>query len=217
MIKFDEWYLPSGELHLQGWMKAKNQRVDGRLTYQYFKYSAAIKYCESRCVAIDVGAHVGLISYWMARDFEEVHSFEPVAEHRECFKKNCEQAIAIKKLTLYPFALGDHDGFVHIHTTKGSSGDSYVSGIGETPLKMLDDMSIKNVDFLKLDCEGFELFALKGGDETIQKFRPVVMVEQKPGKAQQFNLGETDAVKWLESIGYKLREHISGDFILTCP
>lgn len=233
MIKFDKWYLPDGEEHLQGWMTKKNQIIDGRLTYQYHKYEAATALCKQRRVAVDIGAHVGLMSYWMARDFSQVHSFEPVAMHRECFLSNCDSFVTADRLKddeappggiaammsgsfLHACALGDRVGSVRmIVPDHGSSGSAMIGGDGDIPLKRLDDMGLIDVDYIKLDCEGSELFALRGGENTIKRDMPVIMVEQKPGRAQRFGLDETGAVTYLRTLGYRLDKVLSGDYIMV--
>lgn len=146
--------------------------------------------------------------------FGEVHAFEPVSEHRECFEKNVLFGPEGRRVTLWPYALGEKDGTCSIFTTNGSSGDSFVCGDGDIPVKRLDDFNL-TPDFIKLDCEGFEYFALKGAEETLKRGRPVVIVEQKPGKAQQFGLREKQAVEYLESLGWELKDEISGDYILS--
>ncbi len=214
MINFDEWWLPDGETHLQEWMRQRNERVGGRLTYQYHKLQAALKYCVTRRVAVDVGAHVGLWSYYLVKEFGFVHAFEPIAAHRECFEKNLEGR-AMDDVMLYPCALGEVPSSVSLYTAPTSSGDSWIEGRGPIPMQTLDEFDLQEVDFIKLDCEGYELLALRGGEETLRSWQPVICVEQKPGKAQKFGLGEKDAIKYLEDLGATVREEISGDYILT--
>lgn len=210
MIRFDQWALPDGEAHLQGWMQKVNKRVEGRLTYQYHKYTKALSYCAQRRVAVDVGAHVGLMSFWMAHDFAAVHAFEPVAAHRECFVENVQAS----NVTLHPVALGDECKGVSIYTAPTSSGDSYPDGAGDIPMVLLDSFELQGVDFLKADAEGFELFIMRGARDTIERCKPVIMCEQKTAKAPKFGLGETDAVTYLQGLGYRVAEILSGDFIM---
>ena len=210
MKPFGGWQFPDHEKHLLVWLAKVNDKRDGRLRYQGKKQDAALKFCRSRAVAVDVGAHVGLWSYYLAREFDVVHAFEPVAEHRACFAKN----ITAANVVLYDCALGDHERSVAIHTSEGSSGDSWVKGDGDIPMRRLDDFAL-NVSFIKLDCEGGELHALKGAEETLKRCHPCVIVEQKPGKAQQFGLEETAAVDYLRSLGAHLRTAISGDYVLA--
>lgn len=215
MKHFGGWALPDHEDHLIGWMQTKRQIVQGRYAYQWDKLAAATQQCRRKRVAIDVGGHVGLWSFYLASMFERVLAFEPVAEHRACFAENTK---GLTNITLYPYALGEVEGTASIHTSIGSSGDSYVDGEGDIPVRVLDaeiDGAALNIDFIKADCEGFELFALKGAEQTIRRCKPVIIVEQKPGRAQKFGLPETGAVTWLESLGYATARVMSGDFIMV--
>jgi FkbM family methyltransferase len=116
---------------------------------------------------------------------------------------------------LHPCALGEMESMVSIYTAPTSSGDSWVDGVGDIPMKRLDDFGLQDVDFIKLDCEGFELFALRGGEEMLKRCRPCVIVEQKPGRAQKFGLRETEAVDYLRGLGAHLRTVISGDYVVS--
>jgi hypothetical protein len=81
----------------------------------------------------------------------------------------------------------------------------------------LDEFDLQDVDFIKIDTEGHELFVLKGARDTLERCKPCVMVEQKPGKAQQFGLPQTAAVDYLRELGAVLRGELSGDYILSWP
>lgn len=222
MIQVGGVYLPDGETHLVKWMKDRNEVVDGKLTYQYHKIRAALEHVRQFRTAIDVGAHCGLWSMHLAKRFQFLHAFEPVDLHRVIWTENMRDVVhsAIAKgrercFLIYPYALGEFQDLVSIHTAPTSSGDSWVKGKGDIQMKRLDDFDFQEVDFIKLDCEGYELFALRGGEELLKRCRPCVIVEQKPGKAQQFGLPERGAVEFLQDLGAKLRREISGDFILS--
>ena len=205
------WYFPDHEEHLIGWLSKVNDKVDGRLRYQGKKQDEAMKWCKKFRTAIDVGAHVGLFSYYLAKKFECVIAFEPVMEHRLCFGKN----VVANNVILRAMALGETTGNVSMHTSNGSSGDSWINGDGIIPRSRLDDIEYQDVDFIKIDCEGTELLVLRGAEETIKRCRPCIMVEQKPGHAQRFGLHETGAVDYLKSLGATLRAEMSGDFIFS--
>lgn len=211
MIRFDAWFFPDHEKHLQENMLRVNRRVEGRLAYQYHKYEAAFKACTNFASVLDVGAHVGLFSYWAARRFEQVVAFEPVAEHRECFAANVEAG----NVVLHDCALGAVEGAVSIETAPGSSGDSRVQSGGDVPLKRLDSFNLNNVGLIKIDCEGFEENVLIGGLETILRNKPVVIVEQKRDMAARFGLKPQGAVVFLKHLGYKQAVELGGDFIMV--
>jgi FkbM family methyltransferase len=204
-------WLPDGETHLVEWMLKRNQVVDGRLSYQYHKLEAALRWVKQWRTAVDVGAHCGLWAMHLVNKFAAVQAFEPVAAHRECFVAN----VAGARATLHACALGAKDGGVAMETAPTSSGDTRVAGSGDIPLRRLDSFALQDVDFVKLDCEGYELFALQGGEETLKRCKPCVIVEQKPGRGQRFGLAERGAVDYLRDLGAELRQEISGDFILS--
>jgi len=214
-------WLPDGEMHLVDWMQKMNRAVDGKLTYQYHKLDAALGYVKAWRGAVDVGAHCGLWSMHLVKRFRTVHAFEPVAAHRECWQRNVEppiyDALEQRGAYLHSCALGEKDGSVSIHTSPDSSGDSWVEGAGAIPMRRLDDALPVGfvVDFIKLDCEGYELLALRGGEEMLKRCRPAVIVEQKPGRAQKFGLPETGAVDYLQGLGAKLRREMSGDYLMS--
>ncbi|MCC8946001.1 FkbM family methyltransferase [Bradyrhizobium sp. Arg62] len=211
MQQFDGWHLPDGETHLVEWMTKVGKIVNGRYSYQYSKLEAALPLVKNWRCAIDVGGHVGLWTFHLAGMFQTVEAFEPVAAHRECFAKN----ITSPNVSLHACALGAREGTVFLHTGPSSSGDTYISDAGEhaAPMKVMDDFGFTDVDFIKLDCEGYELFALRGGENTIREQKPCIIVEQKPGKGRQFGLGDQDAVTLLKSWGAEVVKEISGDFI----
>lgn len=229
-MKYDQnsgWYLPDNETHLQEWMGHVKDEYNGRYLYQGHKYREAVKYCRHFGAAVDVGAHVGLWSWRMAHDFEVVHSFEPVPEHIQCLKENCSEYVLQHNeyrenqesvIILWPTALGNKVKTVGIENrTTGSSGDSNIIDGFDYNMKPLDDLGLYMCDFMKIDCEGYELFVIQGAVETLKRCKPVLIVEQKPetGMEERYGIGTTEAISLLEKIGYKVREVIQGDYILT--
>jgi FkbM family methyltransferase len=58
-----------------------------------------------------------------------------------------------------------HDGFIYSMDTESCR------------LKRLDDYVIDNVDFIKIDVEGFEHKVLEGGMNLIAKYKPYILIE----------------------------------------
>lgn len=225
-MKYDSetgWYLPDHEKHLIEWMMKVKKRRGDRLLYQGHKYDLALSFCREKRVAIDIGGHVGLWSWQMAQDFESVNAFEPMPDHADCFERNLA---GFDSVTLNRCALGPERGEVVMRTrTADSSGDTGIEpdaphdlpGGHMAEMHRLDDFDLVDVDFIKIDCEGYELFVLQGAMETLKRCKPCIIVEQKPetGMEARYNIGTTDAVKLLESIGAKRRKAIQGDYILS--
>jgi FkbM family methyltransferase len=218
MKQVDGWWFPDHERHLIDWMANPKGRkiINGRSAYQGKKQLAAMELvpADRRRTAIDVGAHIGLWSFNLAHWFKRVEAFEPVAAHRECWQAN--MSTRQDEVSLHPYALGDREAMVAIHTADTSSGDSWVKGKGSIPMKTLDSFHFEDVDFIKIDCEGYEEFVLRGATSTIMLWRPVICVEQKRDMAaKKFGLETLGAVKFLQDLGYRQAIEISGDHIMV--
>lgn len=218
MKKELNWWWPDHEAHLQGWFKAtKNQiKMNGRLAYQGRKQQAVLDQCLKRGIrrrAIDVGGHVGLWSWNLAHEFDQVDAFEPVKDHQDCFDKNV--LAFMTNVDLHTVALGKEPGWVSMWTEEGSSGNTQVKGAGPIAMVTLDSFDFKDVDLIKIDCEGFEENVILGAMKTIEFCAPVIIVEQKRDMATRFDLRPLGAVERLYGLGYKVAEEISGDYIMV--
>lgn len=180
--------------------------------YQSNKLQPALKYLKHARTAIDIGAHCGLWTVQLAQYFKNVEAFEPLERHIECWKRNCNWKWTNR---LHEVALGEKEGTCGIHVVEGFSGRSHVNGSGDIPVKKLDDFGFKDVDLIKVDVEGYELFILKGAEETLKKWHPVVIVEQKPRFGSRYGVSDVAAVDYLQSLGAVVKEAIIGDYILT--
>ncbi len=86
-------------------------------------------------------------------------------------------------------------------------------------VRTLDSFELHDVDLIKIDCEGYELFVLQGGEETIRRERPTVFVEQKIGNLFRYGQPasyrkETQAVELLKSWGAKYLHDMGGDWCM---
>ena len=65
-------------------------------------------------------------------------------------------------------------------------------------------------DFIKLDLEGYEIFAIRGAERTIKEYHPVMLVEYKHWK----RFGQEGATELLEKWGYKTVADIKPDKVM---
>ena len=81
-------------------------------------------------------------------------------------------------------------------------------------MKKLDDYEYNNVDFIKIDVEGFENQVILGAKETLIRNKPIIIVEQK-GFSNKFNETQFEAIDTLKSYGAKVIDRIVKDYILS--
>ncbi len=199
--------LPDGDVHLAKEI-AGNPTITGKGTYQFRKLLPAVSCCRDFRTAVDGGAHVGLWSRVLAGFFHHVHAFEPVHELRGHFRRN------VDAVNLYACALGHESKQVKVRYTEHQTGSSHIWGEGaDVEMRTLDSFGLTQVDFVKLDVEGCEYWALKGAEETIRRDKPTIILEQKNNLGARYGAG--DAVELVKSWGAKLIVEVSGDFILS--
>jgi Methyltransferase FkbM domain len=72
----------------------------------------------------------------------------------------------------------------------------------------LDDYAktsnLKRVDFIKIDVDGFECHVLKGGIDTLSKFRPVIIMELAPYTLTERGRSLEELLDILQSLDYRL-------------
>jgi FkbM family methyltransferase len=193
----------------------KSLRKEGILRYQWKARDAAIDLCEQRRICLDIGANVGLWSCDLVESFEKVIAFEPVQEFIECFRQNVKK----DNYFIYECALGKENSFINMNIVEGNTGHTHIDknsfGRGSIPLKTLDSFDFNDVDLIKIDVEGFEGEILEGALNTIQKNRPVLVIEQQKHEYQD-DMQTLPAIKMLEKLGYRVINQFNKDWILKC-
>jgi FkbM family methyltransferase len=207
------WHFPDFDTHFPKMLKKSVDR-GGPAEYQLPVRKRSIELCQSRRTAIDVGANVGLWSRDLIDNFAKVVAFEPVAIFRECLEKN----VAGTNFFISPYALGDQDTVATMIITEGNTGHSHLDpntmGSGDVIVVKLDNLNIDNVDYIKIDCEGYEYRVLQGAEQTIKTWRPIVVVEQKPHAAYSNQYAQHAAVDLLQSWGMTRLDQVKDDWIM---
>jgi FkbM family methyltransferase len=212
MYESHGWWFPDAEDHFPK-MLAKSVSKGGPTEYQYQVRNRSLNYVKQNRVALDIGANVGLWSRDLVKHFDNVIAFEPVLMFRECLARN----VFAKNLEVRSIALGDQEGMISMIITEGNTGHTHVdpnSVNGDTQITKLDSLNIDNVDYIKIDCEGYEYRVLRGAEETIKRCRPVVVIEQKPHDAYSKDYGQFAAIGLLQEWGMVKLDQVKDDWIM---
>lgn len=135
-------------------------------------------------VVLDCGANIGVFTRSaLDRGAKLVVAIEPAPENIECLRRNFAKEIAEKRVIVYPKGVWDKDDMLTLRIDPhNSAADSFVihrdsAADGEkVPLttidKLVSELGLEKVSFIKMDIEGAELKALAGGKATIKRFHP---------------------------------------------
>lgn len=140
----------------------------------------------SDAVAVDGGAHIGVISVLLASlcPGGHVYAFEPAPENLGHLERNLV-ANGLTNVTIERRALYRDDGEITLAFDEAYPGGSHI-GDGKTRVgaTRLDTWAraqgLDRLDLLKLDVEGAELAVLDGAEETLRRFKPLTVVECNP-------------------------------------
>lgn len=207
------WVLPGSDRHFREYL-ASAPKVEGRRMYQPQHIHQALQICRMRRLAVDVGAHVGFWSYYLALSFASVHAFEPNELFAHCFERN----VRAKHVVLHRVALGEAEKKVELEVDAQNTGATHVRAgkPGSIPMRRLDDYRLAGIDFLKVDVEGYERLVLDGGRETLARCKPVVIIEQKDF-AGRYGAERFAASELLQSLGAVLLAQVVQDFVFGWP
>lgn len=134
-------------------------------------------------VVVDAGANVGLYALCALRQgVSKVIAIEPVAANVECLRRNLADEVAAGRVIICAKGLWDRDDFLEMHLDpRNATAHSFVIGSRERkstrlPVTTLDrlvkELDLKWIDFIKMDIEGAEQRALIGARDSIRTFRP---------------------------------------------
>lgn len=207
------WVLPASDRHFSKYL-ASAPKVEGRRMYQAQHIQQSVQFCAQRRTALDVGGHVGFWSYYLALAFEKVHAFEPNELFAQCFERN----VRGEGVTLHRVALGDVQGGIALEVDPENTGATHVRpGVqGAIPMRRLDDFGFDEIDFVKVDVEGFERQVVEGARDTLQRCRPIMIVEQKDF-AGRYGGERYAAAELLQSLGAVPLAQIVQDLVFGWP
>jgi FkbM family methyltransferase len=206
-MNVEDWVIVPGDRALRSAL-AKADIIDDQLPavtdYQKNKLNIALEFVKNFTTAIDGGANYGIMSYNLNSKFSKIYAFEVDAPVRECLKKNVEK-FQLDKVVVYDCGLSDKEELVSLNYLKNTFG-TYINKevAGTYSCKTLDSFGLTEVGFIKLDCEGYEPYILKGAEQTIKKYKPVILMEEKNYSKKYYGEEGNLAVDLLLSWGYTM-------------
>jgi FkbM family methyltransferase len=166
---------------------------------------------------IDIGSNIGMISLYMLRNISNltIYAFDPGQHQSELFRKTIVANKLNNRIKLFEIALNDKNGESNfcIHNSKHASGDGFkdtgIAGNYEAvtvKTQRLDDWWIENdkpqIDLIKIDTEGAELFILKGAQIVFNTCKPNVYFEMHPSLYKAYDYSHIDIINFFNSINY---------------
>lgn len=164
-------------------------------------------------VCYDIGGHVGYMSLILSK-FSGKKGRVIVFEPRPINIRYIEKHVAvngIRNIELFKIGLSDHIGETSFDVEHGT-GTGRISEGGSLTISIdtLDNLINKEMlsppDFIKMDIEGEELKAIKGGENLLRKYKPTLNI------STHGDIVHKDCIDLVKQIGYTDICEIEGGF-----
>jgi len=197
------WWIPAGNDFVLPWNLAEQQREI---------YGTGDRAVQAGDVVLDCGANVGVWTRTaLDRGASLVVAFEPAPENIESYRRNFREPIGAGRVVLVPKGVWDkEDVLVLRRDPRNSAADTFVMLPGATdsvqaPLTTIDrvvaDLKLPRVDYIKMDIEGAEARALAGARETLARFHPRLSIAAEHSAQDPVKIPEAVKAAWA---GYTL-------------
>ena len=182
---------------------------------QILKYS---KLLENKDI-LDIGSNIGLITLSICKklQYNSIHLFEPninyfnyskqlLSNNNNIYYNNVGVSNINEEKILYS-CKSENIGWNTFLTKDPLQNDNFINNMDQQVCKIikLDDYykDINNIDFIKIDVEGYEAYVIEGAFELIKKFKPYIYVEVGWGTNHPYWEYNKNIYNKLFDIGYK--------------
>lgn len=186
-----QWVV-EGDTHFTVWSKTKGTIVTDPNLLEWIRPRL-----EGVKVVFDCGANIGDHTRWYLDQGFEVVAFEPNPVVFQCLEHNCPEA------TCKQVALSDVAG-VALFAQLENVGASRISDQGgiQVLTVALDSLNLPAPDYVKLDVEGYEAFAVRGMSKTLTRHKPHLLVEMNRGALNANGVSPETLHEAILSFGY---------------
>lgn len=163
-------------------------------------------------VALDIGANLGLMSYYLAKQTTETIAFEPMPNNYKVVEK-VKKKFNLLNLTILTNALGNENKEIQLvlpivdgvkkqglsHVVDDKMTEFNEGNLFTTQCKRLDDLPViadKQIDAIKIDVENFEYEVFLGAEDLLLRCKPIIYCELWD------NQNRIDCFEYLGKLGY---------------
>ncbi len=186
------------------------------------------RYINPESVVFDVGGHAGQFTKLFSdmASSGQVFVFEPAIYSRSILQIMASMKF-LQNVYILPFGLSNKVKHAEIYTPVKKSGSlgyglAFVGSdenynrqviasdiILSTIDHVVNTLAIKKVDFIKADIEGSELKMLRGAENTLRQFHPVLMIELNDESLARNRNTSRQLMDFVKNIGYQKIKKIS--------
>ncbi|MBP2486001.1 FkbM family methyltransferase [Rhizobium leguminosarum] len=163
-------------------------------------------------IIADIGANIGIYTRMFSAltgTTGHVHAFEPAPAN---FEKLEATVHGLKNVSLRHAAVGEDTGTIKLYVSNELNVDHRTFDSGDrrasidVPLVKLDDYFLpgQQVDFIKIDVQGYELSVLKGAERVLRENRDIrIFMEFWPYGLSKAVVNPSELTQFLEMLNFE--------------
>ena len=202
--------------------------------WEKFLHDTFEKYITKDSIVLEGGCHIGSHTLKLASLCKQLYGFEPLPSSNKLlvdnisinnidnvtiFNKGLSNIISKEK---YQWISENNPGGAGLCNNCLGDLSDFRNTIGNeiinVDLTTIDSLNLDQLDFIKLDIEGYEKYAIEGGINTIKKCKPIITIESWKSHAGDVDINHTkEEFNMLIEIGYNMHQISGPDFIFIPP
>jgi FkbM family methyltransferase len=185
--------------------------LSGKRPYGHHNLARLLQLCPKPRHVVDIGANLGQSSIEYLNCGWKVTAFEPCKSNYELAVENVAMNCLHAPFIIHNVALADTPGKMRMATRDNNVGMNYLilnkggsraANTESVDVVTLDSFNLGNVDIIKIDVEGFELFVLMGSVWTISRDRPIIQTELIDSHLKRSSCTAQEIQSFLHSMSY---------------
>ncbi len=188
------------DTHISRWVEEHNSLIHNKSLKEQLRF--LIKKCD---YVLEIGAFIGDNTKILEELAENIISYEPNPLAFECLQYNFKDS---PKVATINKGFGKEIGTAKINLSE-NVGASFLEPNGDIEIITIDSLGYKlytdRLDWIIMDCEGMELDILKGGINTINSYKPNMLIEVNKSALERYGYKPKDLYDFLQKNGYFYR------------
>ena len=211
------WFKTKYGFSVHSNLKDRILELDINVAWEEMESSFLLNNLKEGDVFVDAGANIGYFSMLATQQkVSKVLAIEPVPKTYDMLNMNIKYNMLDDVIETFNIGLGSEKRTVKFTTSLGPKNhmkyevDNIHSNLPTVDVEVitLDDLIKKTklvtrVDFIKVDIEGAEYNFLLGARETIEAFRPMVLMEIEEHRLVKFNTTAEQIFNFMYQLGYR--------------
>jgi FkbM family methyltransferase len=165
-------------------------------------------------VVLDIGANIGYFALIQARIAKKVIALEPDPDNFKALQNNINLN-GYTNMKIHNIAAGSKDGKIGFHIGTVSNWrriatKNHKDNIIEVPIRIMDnflkDIGQKEIDYIRMDTEGYELDILKGLKNTLANNKLGLFIETHRYLLEQYGYSQLELMEFLANYNFNLTQ-----------